>query len=306
MKIFAFVVAINFSLLSANEYWQQFVTYKMNVQLDTTKHTVGGHSTITYKNNSPDTLYHFYLNLYANAFQEGTVKHREYLAGLGRTSRGNRFKKGMDPYLSKYDISSFIIKSTGSTLSDTFFIDDTILSAKLSKGLAPGASMVIDLDWTHHVGQFAERAGRVGEQYNFAQWYPRVVVYDENVWFNEPFHAEGEFYGEFGTYDVTMDVPKGYIIGSTGIVTSGDPGWEEVRVDTSKNFNQWLKDFRKNRTNYDENERRVVTFYAEEVHDFAWVTTPNFLYESGSWNGVDVHALFNQKNGKKWTKKVVA
>jgi hypothetical protein len=306
MKIFAFVVAINFSLLSANEYWQQFVTYKMNVQLDTTKHTVGGHSTITYKNNSPDTLYHFYLNLYANAFQEGTVKHREYLAGLGRTSRGNRFKKGMDPYLSKYDISNFIIKSTGSTLSDTFFIDDTILSAKLSKGLAPGASMVIDLDWTHHVGQFAERAGRVGEQYNFAQWYPRVVVYDENGWFDEPFHAEGEFYGEFGTYDVTMDVPKGYIIGSTGIVTSGDPGWEEVRVDTSKNFNQWLKDFRKNRTNYDENERRVVTFYAEEVHDFAWVTTPNFLYESGSWNGVDVHALFNQKNGKKWTKKVVA
>ena len=306
MKIFTLAIILNFSLLNASEYWQQFVSYKMNVRLDTVEHTVGGHSTITYKNNSPDTLYHFYLNLYANAFQEGTVKYREYLAGLGRASRGNRFKKGMDPYLSKYDISNFLIESGGSTLSDTFLIDDTILSAKLSKGLAPGASMIIDLDWTQHVGEFSERAGRVGEQYNFAQWYPRVVVYDENGWFNEPFHAEGEFYGEFGTYDVTMDVPSGYIIGSTGTVTAGDPGWEEVRVDTSQNFNQWLEDFKKNRSSYNKDERRFVTFHAEKVHDFAWVTTPNFVYESGSWNGIDVHALFNQKNGKKWTKKAVA
>jgi len=306
MKIFTLAIILNFSLLNASEYWQQFVSYKMNVRLDTIEHTVGGHSTITYKNNSPDTLHHFYLNLYANAFQEGTVKYREYLAGLGRASRGNRFKKGMDPYLSKYDISNFLIESGGSTLSDTFLIDDTILSAKLSKGLAPGASMIIDLDWTQHVGEFSERAGRVGEQYNFAQWYPRVVVYDENGWFNEPFHAEGEFYGEFGTYDVTMDVPSGYIIGSTGTVTAGDPGWEEVRVDTSQNFNKWLEDFKKNRSSYNKDERRLVTFHAEKVHDFAWVTTPNFVYESGSWNGIDVHALFNQKNGKKWTKKAVA
>ena len=301
--ILSFLLTAN---LIAEEYWQQFVQYRMSVKLDTSVHTIGGHSTITYKNNSPDTLHHFYLNLYANAFQEGTVKHREYLAGLGRASRGARFKKGMDPYFSNYDISDFIIVTNGNTITDTFNIDDTILSAKLSKGLAPGSSMTIDLDWTQHVGKFSERAGRVGDQYNFAQWYPRVVVYDENGWFNEPFHAEGEFYGEFGTYDVTMDVPKGYIIGSTGTVTSGDPGWEEVQVDTSQKFSKWLKEFKTNRIKYDVDERRVVSFYAENVHDFAWVTTPNFLYEGGEWNGIAVHALFNQKNGKKWTKKAVA
>ena len=306
MKKIAFILFIHFSLLHANDYWQQFVTYKMDVRLDTIKHTVGGHSTISYQNNSPDTLYHFYLNLYANAFQEGTVKYREYLAGLGRTYRGDRIKKGIGPFFSKYDISNFTIKRGASALSDTFQIDDTILSAKLSKGLPPGASMVIDLDWTQHVGEFLERAGRVGVQYNFAQWYPRVVVYDENGWFNEPFHAEGEFYGEFGNYEVTMDVPRGYIIGSTGTVTSGDPGWEEVRVDTTQKFSQWLEYFKKNRPEYDKSERRIVTFYAKDVHDFAWVTTPNFLYESGSWNGIDVHVLYNQENGIKWTKKVVA
>ena len=278
----------------------------MNVKLDTAEHTIGGHSTITYVNNSPDTLYNFYLNLYANAFQEGTVKHREYLAGLGRAGRGARFKKGMKPYLSKYDISNFKINKKGVELADSFQIDDTILSAKLENGLAPNESMDINLDWVQHVGEFSERAGRIGKQYNFAQWYPRVVVYDENGWFNEPFHAEGEFYGEFGTYDVTMDVPQGYIIGSTGTVTAGDPGWEEVRVDTSQKFSEWLKEFKTNRSKYDEDERRVVSFYAENVHDFAWVTTPDFIYESGQWNGIAVHALFNQKNGHKWTKKAVA
>ena len=295
-----------FSTLSANQYWQQFVSYKMNVKLDTSAHTLVGQSTITYKNNSPDTLYHFYLNLYANAFQEGTVKHREYLAGLGRVSRQNRFKQGMDRYFSKYDVSNFFIKENGKVLVDTFEIDDTILSAKITDGLLPGASITVGLDWEQIVGEFSERYGRVGEQYNFAQWYPRVVVYDENGWFNEPFHAEGEFYGEFGNYDVKMDVPKGYIIGSTGTVTSGDPGWEEVRVDTSKKFSEWLKGFKAGRPKYNSDERRIVSFYAENVHDFAWVTTPNFVYESGGWNGVDVHVLFNQKNGKKWTKKVVA
>ena len=306
MKSLIIVFLLNVTTLFAGEYWQQFVQYKMNVRLDTAENTIGGHSTISYVNNSPDTLYHFYLNLYANAFQEGTVKHREYLAGLGRASRGAKFKKGMEPYLSYYDISNFVIDKSGNALADTFQIDDTILSAKLKNGLAPNESMNINLDWVQHVGEFSERAGRIGKQYNFAQWYPRVVVYDENGWFNEPFHAEGEFYGEFGTYEVTMDVPQGYIIGSTGTVTSGDPGWEEVRVDTSQKFSEWLKEFKTNRSKYNEDERRVVSFYAENVHDFAWVTTPDFVYESGQWNGIAVHALFNQKNGQKWTKKAVA
>ena len=61
MKIFTLALTLSFSLLNASEYWQQFVTYEMNVRLDTSEHTVGGHSTITYKNNSPDTLHHFYL-----------------------------------------------------------------------------------------------------------------------------------------------------------------------------------------------------------------------------------------------------
>ena len=97
--------------------------------------------------------------------------------------------------------------------------------------------------------KFLERAGRVGKQYNFAQWYPRVVVYDENGWFDEPFHAEGEFYGEFGTYKVKMDVPKGYIIGSTGTLTKATPVGKKLRSIQAK-FLNWLQNFKDNRIKY--------------------------------------------------------
>ena len=69
------------------------------------------------------------------------------------------------------------------------------------------------------------RQGRRGRSFDFAQWYPKVAVYDRGGWQPHALVPSGEFYGEFGTFDVTMVLPDDQVIGSTGVPVDGDPGW---------------------------------------------------------------------------------
>ena len=188
---------------------------------------------------------------------------------------------------------------------DSFNIDDTILEAVLQKKIGPGDVVRIDLNWTHHVGEMVERAGYYKGQYNMAQWYPKMVVYDEEGWHADVFHAEGEFYGEFGDFNVKFDIPSSFIIGASGIVVDGDPGWNSVTVDTSIDFNKWVENFDSAYIAPDPSSRRNITFLAENVHDFAWVASRDFLYEKGTHNEIDVHVLYDKGRGEDWTKVVL-
>ena len=308
---FPWIVASIFTFLFVNAsfgeaYWQQDIHTEMTIELRHPAQELHSHSKITYWNYSPDTLSEINMHLYPNAFQIGSVKYREYLGGQGSVWRAKMFRNGLKGYESKIDVSNFQIKMGDKDNLDTMQIDDTILKARLSKGLAPGDSITISLDWVHHVGKMAERAGFVEGQYNMAQWYPKMVVYDENGWHDDPFHASGEFYGEFGSFDVSLNLPASFIVGATGTLVSGNPGWESVRVDTSVDFDFWLESFNEKKEDADSSARREVRFTAKQVHDFAWVASPNFLYESGSVLGTDLHILYNASNGEDWTKKVLA
>ena len=101
----------------------------MDIELDVENKTVGGTSIIEYTNNSPDILNNVYMHLYPNAFQLGSVKYREFKQKYGRLPRAAKFVKGFEDSFSRIDIHRFQIVSNGTVLSDTFNIDDTILSA---------------------------------------------------------------------------------------------------------------------------------------------------------------------------------
>jgi hypothetical protein len=89
VSLLIFISTIN----AEEDYFQQYVHYTMDVKLDVKEHTVGGHSTIVYTNNSPDNLHNMYLHLLPNAFQEGSVKHREYLQNFGHQRHGFLFQQ---------------------------------------------------------------------------------------------------------------------------------------------------------------------------------------------------------------------
>jgi len=296
-------------------YWQQKVDYDMEITLHDSLRQISGKTIIRYTNNSPDSLDRFYMHLYPNAFQIGSVKYREYIGYAGRPSRAKYFKDKLEGFTSKIDIHQFSVALPEDGLSwihkipilDEFKIDDTILEAKLLQKIPPGKTFRIDLDWTHHVGEMVERAGYYQGQYNMAQWYPKMVVYDEKGWHPIVFHAEGEFYGEFGDFKVKFDLPHSFIIAASGVVTEGNPGWESVKVDTSVDFDVWVDIFDSTYVKLDKNLRRKVTFFAENVHDFAWVASRDFLYEGGvSGDGeTDVHVLYDKNRGGDWTKVVL-
>ena len=309
MRFFRFIAIFlvlypKLSIAGNAKYWQQSVDYKMSVVLIDSVRQLACSSMITYKNNSPDTLRDIYMHLYPNAFQIGSVKHREYMNDYGRESRAQYFKDNLEGYESSIRVRSLTVSKKGDIILSDYKVDDTILHAQLKKPLLPDEEIRIDLDWSHHVGGMVERAGYVDGQYNMAQWYPKIAAYDEKGWHAEPFHAEGEFYGEFGNFDVTFELPERFIIGSSGVVVSGNPGWENVRVDTSAEFDSWFKKFEETYQYPEENNLRKVRFVAEMVHDFAWVASPNFLYEHDNWNDIDVHVLYNRVNADDWSQVV--
>ncbi|MFQ5822832.1 MAG: M1 family aminopeptidase [bacterium] len=293
-------------LYAEEEYWQQFVHYQMNVTLLPIEHALRGEETIIYKNNSPDTLYNFYLHLYPNAYRSSeSIKSKE----ARRYYRAIISKPEDAGYLT---IERFRILSKNTSDSDSvltaFKINDTILESVLPEPLPPGGELQVELSFYLKVRKFAGRAGYRNKQYDFAQWYPKVCVYDETGWNAEPFHYTGEFYGEFGTYDVTINVPFEYIVGATGEVVEGDPGWNMVKVDTSLSDEEWRQVSKKMKKAIREQARngkiRTVKFHAEQVHDFAWVTCPDFLYENGEWDGIPIHVLYRSYAKRRWSQVV--
>ena len=298
-----------------DNYWQQKVDYEMNITLYDSIRQITGNSVIKYTNQSPDSLDRIYMHLYPNAFQIGSVKYREYLGNAGRGYRAKYFKEKLDGFTSKVEVHNMSIVLPDKEASwihkipilQKYEIDDTILEARLNRKIAPGETVRVDLNWTHHVGEMVERAGYYAGQYNMAQWYPKMAVYDEKGWHADVFHAEGEFYGEFGDFTVEFDIPKAFVIAASGVVVEGDPGWEDVAVDTSIDYNVWLDINNSNLNESNENERRTVTFLAENVHDFAWVASRDFLYEGGvSKDGqTKVHVLYDKYRGEDWTKVVL-
>ncbi len=198
------------------------------------------------------------------------------------------------------DIESFAL-SMGRDTTRNFEVNHTILHSELPRALLPGDSIKVDFEFVHHVRSHFGRSGYRNGQYDIGQWYPKVVVYDERGWDNTPWTHVGEFYGEFGDFRVTIDLPESYIVGAIGTVADGDPGWEEVRIDPEANYDRWYDNYldrkmeRVQRTG-----RRKVTFVAENVHDFAWSASPHFVYEHGQHRDIDIHILYRASQGEAW------
>jgi len=280
-------------------YWQQQVAYRITASLDEPSGVLTGRERITYVNRSPDTLREFFVHQYLNAFRPGSR-----WAAADSAERRQRFQHLRDPDYAFERISEAALLGRPLTPDYPYAPDSTIAHWTLPRALAPGDSMIVELAWQARPSTLPRRQGRAGRRFDFAQWYPKVVVYDRLGWEDHPLYPAGEFYGEFATYDVTLDVAQDQVIGATGVPVEGDPGWDHVKADAALRID-YQRDWyhappTTHRCGAVAAGRKCVRFYAEQVHHFAFSLNPDFVYEEGRWGNVAVRVLYRRPNAPQW------
>ncbi|MDQ2862446.1 MAG: hypothetical protein M3R50_02140, partial [Bacteroidota bacterium] len=217
------------------------MNYKIKVTLNDIDKTLDGFETINYTNNSPDTLYFIWFHLWPNAYKNDRTAFSEQLLKLGRTDFyfSGENKRG---YINRLD---FKVDGITSQLEDhSLYIDVTKLI--LPKPLAPNQSIKITTPFHEKIPFNFSRGGYVGNTYQITQWYPKPAVYDNTGWHAIPYLDQGEFYSEFGNYNVEITIPKDYVIAATGQLQNED----ELN---------WLKEKSKEVYQQQKRERKKIT-----------------------------------------------
>ncbi len=311
-------------------YWQQHVVYQITAQLDEPSATLSGTEQVEYTNRSPDTLRIISFHLYLNAFRpHSRWSQADSAAGV------HRFDRLKDPDFGFNHIRDVMVAGVPVTPLFPLAPDSTIARLMLPAPLAPGDSVAVNMTWDARVSTVPRRQGRRGRHYDFAQWYPKVVVYDNYGLEEHALYPSGEFYGEFGDFYVKLDVPKDQVIGATGVPVCGDPGWVAANrgsspvltaagdseigfVTAAKVSMRTDPDTVLGSTVTSEGcyareaprlvvmrpdssaSRKQVLWVAHDVHNFAITMSPDYRYEGGEWNGIQVHVLYQPGDEKTW------
>jgi hypothetical protein len=285
-------------------YWQQEVAYEIEARLDEPSGELSGTQRVRYVNNSPDTLTTFSLHLFLNAFRPGSR-----WAAADSIEGRRRFNDLRDPDHAFNHVRNVRIMGMRVRPMYPFAPDSTVVRFVLPRPLPPGDSLSLDMEWDARPSTTPRRQGRQGRRFDFAQWYPKVVVYDRYGWAERPLYPAGEFYGEFGSFQVDLDVPEDQVVGATGVPVCGDPGWERANRAPQRMID-YRRDYYGPRTPSAEacdgaaSGRKRIRWYAEDVHHFAFSLNPEYRYEGGRHGDVAVHVLYLPSDEGSWDNEV--
>lgn len=289
-------------------YWQQDVHYVIKGRLDDETDVLTAELGLTYWNNSPDTLREVFFHLYQEAFVQGSYLEMKE-GGLRRTHDGEIAYAGTR-------ISS--LTQEGTELERTQ--DNTVLHVRLHEALPPGDRTTLRIAFsTHWTGDVYRRMKLFNswghKHYDGVHWYPRMAVYDERFGWDTQQHLGHEFYGDFGTFDVDLDLPHHYVLDATGwLQNEAEAMPSELRQALD------IANFKDKPWNSEPSvviapepgKRKVWKFHAENVHDFAFTTDPTYRIGEAEWEGINCVALVQEPHASGWqnaaeyTAKIIA
>src|SRR3954468_17119268 len=231
-------------------------SYSIDVRLDPVSRTITGTEVITWRNITTKPVDDLRFHLYWNAWRDDRSSWQRERSLARATARTTRPEDRASMNVSAVRVKNG--EQTADLTGSMRFIapddgnadDRTVLQAALPQPAAPGSTLTIEIVWTAHVPRTVARTGAVGNFFFIAQWFPKLGVLQEDGWNCHQFHSNTEFFSDYGVYDVRMTVPKAWALGATGVV-------------------------RDRRDNSD--GTTMHRYYQEDVHDFAWTTSPDSL-----------------------------
>jgi len=282
-------------------YWQQEADYTIRASLDTGTNTIHGEETIRYTNNSPDTLRFVWMQLDMNIGSPET-RFAPLASPFARKEPG--FQAGARI---EYIRALRWVNPKGAPVATplTYRVNSTMMRVDLDRPLPPHHSTAIAIKWHHQIPMFG-RTGRqrfpAGWLYQVAQWYPRMAVYDDvRGWNTDQYIGAGEFYLEYGNFDVTLTVPADYTVAGTGTLKNATavlPAMIRRRLAQALHSDTIVHIITADEIRTPQllppraGATRTWHFTARNVRDFAWGAAPNFVWDATSWDGILMQALY--------------
>jgi hypothetical protein len=297
------------------KYWQQRVDYRITATLDPARNEVRGRETIHYLNNSPDTLPYLWLFVEQNLCAPTSITNQLNQPPL--VFLGTAFDFSCQGFNGGLHLDS--LRVGGAAAKYTIY--GTTMRIDLRTPLAPGSAANIDAAWRFNVPpQGGGRMGHDGPLYEIAQWYPRMAVYDDvRGWNHEPYIGAGEFYLEYGNFDVSLIVPASYIVAATGELVNPEQvltPTQRERLAAARKSDTAIAIIRGNEVgNMDLTRPRIYAqgelsalnpvpslmwhFTARNVRDFAFAGGPSFRWDASGYKGILIEDLY-RPSADKW------
>ena len=286
------------------DYWQQRADYVIRATLDTAGSLLHGTGRIHYENHSPDTLRFVWVQIEQNIFSKNSVTYALNQPPL-HFAGGAVFDFTGKGFIGGITIERF--RSAGRELERTEY--GTMMRVELPRPLAPKGTIDFDVAWHFPVPPYGGgRMGRIGTRlYEMGQWYPRMVVYDDvHGWNPLPYIGAGEFYLEYGDFDVTLTLPAGFVVAATGTVQNPLAVWvpaTRARLARARRSAERVQIITKDEAVTSGAARRPGTktwhFAARRVRDFAWAASPDYRWDASAWNGVLIETFY-RPNAAPW------
>ena len=301
-----------------DSYWQQQVNYKIDVILNDVENTLDGFVKMEYFNNSPDTLFFIWIHLWPNAYKNDKTAFTDQSLENGSTAFyfSNADKRG---YINRLD---FKVNGDVAKTQDHPQHQD-IIKLILPRPIAPNSITKIETPFHVKLPFNFSRGGHVDQAYQITQWYPKPAVYDRKGWHPMPYLDQGEFYAEFGNYDVQITLPSNYVVAATGELQNESeklwlknrkPFYREPKPRPNGSSGRAKKQAGKKKEDEDDlypssSKTKTIQYKQNNVHDFAWFSDKTFTVKSDtlklpSGKIIQANSLYYSENAENWQNSI--